>query len=162
MGQDISCSFELLTDEAQAEEPGAHGVFGILGLLGLGACGSHGLCHLAEGQAKLNVAFQLSGVEAVALAVRRLVKLEKPELNRAFGEGGVEVEHMVAAIVVVLASAVVSVLASVPNIRKLRHGAGLFAVELVQEPLVNRAAVAAASVLGRGSGRLPEASRGLP
>lgn len=49
---------------------------------------------------------------------------------------------MVAAIVVVLASAVVSVLASVPNIRKLRHGAGLFAVELVQKPLVNRAAVA--------------------
>ena len=49
---------------------------------GLGLAVPHGLCHLAEGQAKLNVAFQLSGVEAVAFAVRRLVKLEKPELNR--------------------------------------------------------------------------------
>ena len=141
-GQDVPCGFELLANEAQAEEPGAHGVFGVLGLLGLGAGGPHRLGHLAEGEAKLNVTFQLTGVEAVALAVRRLVKLEKSELNRALGEGGVEVEHMVAAVIVVLASAVVGVLASVPNIRKLRHGAGLFAVELVQEPLVNRAAVA--------------------
>ena len=49
---------------------------------------------------------------------------------------------MVAAVVVVLAPAVVGVLAPVPDIRKLRHGAGLFAVELLQKPLVNRAAVA--------------------
>lgn len=54
-GQDVSCGFELLADEAQAKEPGAHGVFGILGLLGFGAGGSHRLGHLAEGEAKLNV-----------------------------------------------------------------------------------------------------------
>ena len=141
-GQDVSCGLELLADETQAEEPGAHCVFGVFGLLGLGAGRPYHLGHLAEGQAKLNVAFQLSGVEAVALAVRRLVKLEKPELNRTLGEGGVEVEHMVAAVIVVLASTVVGVLASVPNVCELRHGAGLFAVELVQEPLVNCAAVA--------------------
>ena len=35
------------TDEAQAKEPGAHGVFGVLVLLGLGACRPHILCHLA-------------------------------------------------------------------------------------------------------------------
>ena len=51
-------------------------------------------------------------------------------------------QFMVAAVIVVLASAVVGILACVPNIRKLRHSAGLSAVELVQEPLVNRAAVA--------------------
>ena len=70
---------------------------------GLGAGGPYRLGHLAQGQAKLNVAFQLTGVEAVALAVRRLVKLEKPELDRALGEGGVEVKHMVAAVIVMVA-----------------------------------------------------------
>ena len=93
-GQDVSCGFKLLADEAQAEEPGAHGVFGILVLLGFGAGGAHRLGHLAEGQAKLDVALQLAGVKAVALPIRRGIKLEKPELDRAFGEGGVEVEHM--------------------------------------------------------------------
>ena len=42
-GQKISGRCELLTDEAQAEEPGAHGVFGVLVLLGLGAGGAHRL-----------------------------------------------------------------------------------------------------------------------
>ena len=46
-GQKISGRCELLTDEAQAEEPGAHGVFGVLVLLGLRACRPHILCHLA-------------------------------------------------------------------------------------------------------------------
>src|SRR5699024_7485278 len=99
-GQDVSCGFELPADKAQAKEPGAHGVFGVLILLGLGAGGAHRLGHLAESQAKLDVAFQLPSVKAIAPSVRRGVKLEKPELDRAFGEGGVEVEHMVAATVV--------------------------------------------------------------
>lgn len=46
-GQEISGRCELLANEAQAEEPGAHGVFGVLVLLGLGACRPHILCHLA-------------------------------------------------------------------------------------------------------------------
>ena len=39
-----------------------------------------------------------------------IIELEKPALDRAFGEGGVEVEHMVSAAVVMLVSAVVAAL----------------------------------------------------
>ncbi len=46
-GQEVSCRCEFLADEAQAEEPGAHGVLRIFILLGLGACSAHILCHLA-------------------------------------------------------------------------------------------------------------------
>ena len=93
-GQEISGRCELLADEAQAEEPGAHGVFGVLVLLGLGACRPHILCHLAEGQAKLDVALKLPCVDAAPALGGRLIELEEPELDRAFGKGGVEVEHI--------------------------------------------------------------------
>ena len=146
-GQDISCGFELLTDEAQAEEPGAHGVFGVLVLLGLGTGSSHRLGHLAERQAKLDVTLQLAGVKAVAFSVAGGIELEKPELDRALGEGGVEVEHMVAAVIVMVASAVVGALAPIPNVGKVGHGGGLPAVDLFQEAGVNRAAVPAHAVM---------------
>ncbi len=146
-GQDVSCGFKLLADEAQAEEPGAHGVFGVLVLLGLGAGGAHRLGHLAERQAKLDVALQLAGVKAVAFSVAGGIELEKPELDRALGEGGVEVEHMVAAVIVMVASAVVGALAPIPNVGKVGHGGGLPAVDLFQEAGVNRAAVPAHAVM---------------
>ena len=145
-GQDVACGFELLADEAQAEEPGAHGVFGVLVLLGLGAGSSHRLGHLAEGQAKLNVALQLAGVKAVAFTVGGGIKLEKPELDCAFGKSGVEVEHMVAAVIVMVASSVVGTLAPIPNVGKVGHGGGLPAVDLFQEAGINRAAVPAHAV----------------
>ena len=88
-GQEISGRCKFLADEAQAEEPGAHGVFGVLVLLGLGACGSDRLCHLAQGEAQLNVTLELSSVESVLLAVCRSIELEEPELDRSLGEGGV-------------------------------------------------------------------------
>ena len=44
------------------------------------------------GTAKLDVGFQLTGVKSVLLAVAGVGKLEKPEFNRALGEGGVEVQ----------------------------------------------------------------------
>jgi len=141
----LSCGLELVADEAQAEEPGSHCVFGIFVLLGLGAGGADFLGHLAQCEAKLNIALQLACVEAVLLAVRRLVELEEAELDRALGEGGVEVKHMVAAVVVVLASAVGGSVAGVPHIGKVGHGAGLFAVDLGKEVGVDRAAVAADS-----------------
>ena len=50
---------------------------------------------------------------------------------------------MVAAVVVVLASAVVGVLAAVPNISQGCHGGGFSVVQPFQESGVNRAAVAA-------------------
>ena len=61
-GQEVSRGGELLADEAEPEEPGAHRVFGVLVLLGLGAGGFDVLRHLAEREAKLNVALELSCV----------------------------------------------------------------------------------------------------
>ena len=40
-------------------------------------------------------------------------------IDRAFGKGGVEVEHMVAAVIVMVAPAVACIVAGVPDIRKL-------------------------------------------
>ena len=82
-------------------------------------------------------------MDAAPALCGRLIKLEEPELDRPFGEGGVEVEHMVAAVVVVLVSAVAHAVAGVPDVRKLRHRLGLSAVDLGEEVGVYRAAVAA-------------------
>ena len=141
--EELSCGLELVANKAEAKEPSAHCVFGVLVLLGLGACGSDRLCHLAQGEAQLNVTLELASVESVLLAVCRSIELEEPELDRSLGEGGVEVQHMVAAVVVVLASAVVGVLAAVPNISQGCHGGGFSVVQPFQESGVNRAAVAA-------------------
>lgn len=139
--KEFSCGLEFVADEAEAKEPGAHRVFRVLGLLGFRACGLDLFGHLAEGQAKLNVALKLSGVEAVLLAARGCFELEKPELNRALGEGSVEVKHMVAAAVVVVVATVAFALAAVPDVCELRHRLGLLAVDLVEEVGVDRAAV---------------------
>lgn len=141
--QEFSCGLELVSDKAEAKQPGSHRVLGVLCLLRLGACRSHRLCHLAEGEAKLNVCLELSRVESVLPAARGGVELEEPELYRTLGKGGVEIEHVVAAGVVVLPSAAVGVLAAVPDVREVRHRGGLFAVQLLQKPSVNRPAVAA-------------------
>ena len=149
-GQDFSCGCEFLADESKAEEPGPHGVFRILVLLGLGACGSDFLCHLAECKAKLNVGFQLSGVKAVPLAVCRGIELEKSELNRSFGEGCVEVQHMVAAAVVMVVSAVVFPLAVVPNVCQLCHRLRFLPVDLSEEIFIDWPAVASNPVMVKG------------
>ena len=60
-----------------------------------------------------------------------LIKLEEPKFDRAFGKSGVEVEHMVAAVVVVMVSAVICAVAVVPDIRKLCHCAGFSPVDLL-------------------------------
>ena len=147
LGVKVSCGLELVTDESQAEKPSPHCVFGVLVLPGLGTCCADFLCHLAQCQAKLNVAFQLSCVEATLAICGGGIKLEKPELNRSLGEGCVEVEHMVSAVVVVLASAVGSIVAGVPNVGKHCHRARLACVDLLQEPRVNRPAVACDAVV---------------
>ena len=148
--EEFSCCFEFVSDETESEKPGSHSVFGVFVLLGLGACRPHRFGHLGKGETKLNVAFQLSGVKSVLPAVRRGIELEESELNRALGEGGMEVQHMVAAVVVVLASAVVCVLAAVPDIRKPCQGGWLFAVDLVKEVWVDRPAVAVHSAAVKG------------
>ena len=161
-GQEISGRCELLADEAHAEEPGSHGVLGVFALLGLGACRPHILCHLAQGQAKLNVAFELSCVDAAPTLCGRLVKLEEPELDCPFGKGGVEVEHMVAAVVVMLVPAVACAVAGVPDVRKLCHRLGLSAVDLGEEVGVYRAAVAAHAAAVELQGLLRSGFRGSP
>ena len=63
-------------------------------MLRLGAFGADFLCYLAQGEAKLDVALQLSGMKAVLLAACGGIELEKSEFHRSFGEGGVEVQHI--------------------------------------------------------------------
>ena len=53
-------------------------------------------------------------------------------INRAFGKGCVEVQLMVAAVVVMLTSAVVCSVACVPNIRQSRHNFRFFCFEIFQ------------------------------
>ena len=145
--QEVACCCEFVAHEAQSHQPSAHCEFGVFVLLGLGACATHILCHLAQCEAKLNVALELPCVEPVLLAVCRLVELEKAEFNRAFCEGGVQVEHMVAALIVVLASAKVASLCAVPDVCKLRHRGGLLLVEGFKEAWINRSAEAVHSAL---------------
>ena len=155
LGVEVPCGLELVSDEAEAEEPGAHRVSGVLALLRLCGGGSYFLGKLAHGEAKLDVGFQLSGMQAVLLSVCRCVELEKPELDRALGEGGVEVQHVVAAAVVVLAPAVGSSLRGVPDVCKARHRGRLLLVQGFEEVRVDRSAVAsqAAFVKLQGFGK---------
>ena len=142
-GQEVSRGGELLADEAQAKEPGSHRVLGVLVLLGPGACRPHVLRHLAEREAKLNVALELPCVDAALAPGGRLVELEEPELNGALGKGGMVVEHMVAAVVVVLCPAVVCALARVPDVGEACHRLRLLRIDHPQEVRVDRPAVAA-------------------
>ena len=100
---------------------------------------------LAECQAKLDVALEFSGVKAVLLVSFRVCKLEEAELDGPLCESCVEVEHVVAAAVVVCASAIVAE-GRVPNLRKLAHRGGLCSVQLSQKGGVDRFAVTAESV----------------
>ena len=80
-GKEVPRSCEFLSYESEAEEPSPHGVLRILFLLFLWACRPHILCHLAKCEAKLNVAFQLSCVDAALALCCRLIELEEPELD---------------------------------------------------------------------------------
>ena len=96
-------------------------------------------------------------MKAVELAIGWCVELEKPEFYRALGESGVEIKHVIAASVVVLASAVAFALTGVPDVCKLRHGLRLLLVDRLEESLVNRSAVAAYPVFVQGQGILQKA-----
>ncbi len=79
-------------------------------------------------------------------------ELEASKLDRAVGEAGVVVEHMVAAAVVMLVSALVAV-TIVPNVCKGIHRLGLSAVQLGKEILVDRVAVAVDAAAVEAEGR---------
>ena len=152
LGQQFSGGCELVTDEAEAKEPGSHGVFRILNLGFFGAGGLDHLCHLAQCEAKLDVAFQFSCVKSASAFLVGVGELEASELDRAVGEAGVVVEHMVSAAVVMLVSAFVAV-AIVPNVCQGIHRLGLSAVQLRKEILVDRVAVAVDAVAVKAQGR---------
>ena len=145
LGEKVSRGFEFVPDESESYQPSPHGESGILGLHSSRERGLLCFRGLAECQAKLNVAFQLSGVKPALAGFGGVVELEKSELNRALGEGRVEVEHMVAAAVVVCAPEIVAE-GRVPNLRKLAHRGGLCSVQLSQEGGVDRFAVTAEAV----------------
>lgn len=152
LGQKFSGGCELVTDEAEAEEPGSHGIFRILNLGFFGAGGLDHHRHLAQCKTKLNVAFQFSGVKSTLAFCGRVGELEASELDRAVGEAGVVVEHMVAAAVVMLVSAFVAV-SIVPNVCQSIHRLGLSAVQLLEEILVHCVAVAVDAVAVKAEGR---------
>ena len=62
------------------------------------------------------------------------VELEKAKLDRSLGKGGVEVEHMVAALIVVgAAAAPTPAVAGVPYLREISHRIGFLPVQFFQE-----------------------------
>lgn len=91
LGQKFSGGCELVSDEAEAKEPGSHGVFRILDLRLFGAGSLDHHRHLAQCEAKLNVAFQFSGVKSASAFFVGVGELEASKLDRAVGEAGVVV-----------------------------------------------------------------------
>lgn len=152
LGQKFSGGCKLVSDEAEAEEPGSHGVFRILNLRLFGAGGLDHHRHLAQCEAKLNVAFQFSGVKSASAFLVGVGELEASELDRAVSEAGMVVEHMVTAAVVMLVSAFV-VVSIVPNVCQRIHRLGLSAVQLGKEILVDRVAVAVNAAAVKAKGR---------
>ena len=146
LGEEFSCGFEFVPDESEAEEPCPHGVFLIFVLLRFCACALDRLGELAECKAKLNVSLELSGVDAALAFFGGVVELEKSELDRALGEGGVEVEHMVSALVVMVVSAVVCSVATVPDVRQPAHRCRLLLIENPEEVGVGGFAVGGGAV----------------
>ena len=142
------CGGKFVSDEAQPEEPAPEGVFRIVGdrARRAGRFGAQRLC--ADGEAQLDVGFDLARVECA---------VEGAELDGVRGalggEGRVEVEQVVAAVVVVLPGThppvgVCAAALPVPNPRKFVHGRGLAPVQFGEETLLDGAAPAL-SAFGR-------------
>ncbi len=150
--QDFSCRGEFVTDEAEPEEPSAHGIFGVFVLLRFGAGRLDRLGHLAECEAKLNVTLKLPCMKSALPLGGGVVELEKPELDGALGKGGVEVQHVVSAVIVV--GVACSVVPFVPNVGKCSHRTGLSLVQAAQEVWIDHLAVLShpAAIQAKGLG----------
>ena len=98
--ENLAGCLELVSDESEAEHPASEGVLGVLLLLGLGACVLDFVGQFAHGDAELNVALDLTAMDAALLVVASLVgvgiaELEEPELDRSVAvEKAVEIEHI--------------------------------------------------------------------
>ena len=87
--------FELLPDEPQPQHPASEGVSFIFGLLLLRARGPNLLGQLAHRHAKLDHAFELSGVEAALALFAFFIEVEAAELDGVVAvEVAVEVKHL--------------------------------------------------------------------
>ena len=146
-GEERSGGGELLADQPQPDQPCSHCEFRIFRLLWFRTCCFQFFRHFGKGKAKLNVTFQLSCVKSVFLFSCRLVKLEKSEFDCSLCKGGMEVQHMVSAVVVVLVSAVICTVRRIPDVCKLCHVGGLFSVQLFDELGIDRSAISVHSAL---------------
>ena len=127
----MAAGLELVADQAKPEHPAAEGVFFIV-RFGLPYRGFLlGQCLMRHGKAELDVGFDFAGVEGA---------VEKAELDGAFGEGGVEVQAVVAAAVVMHVPSAGCF--HVPEVCEFRHRRWPFLVQLFEEPFVGLAAVA--------------------
>ncbi len=127
----VAAGLELITNQAKAEHPAAEGVFFIVRfrfpcrgfLLGQRLMG--------HGKAELDVGFDFAGVKGA---------VEKAELDGAFGKGGVEVQAVVAAAVVMHVPSAGCF--HVPEVCEFRHRCRPFLVQFLEEAFVGLAAVA--------------------
>ena len=150
--QNFSRRGKFLANESKPEKPSPHGVFWILDLRLFGACTLYRLCHLAQCKAKLDVAFQLSGVKSTPTLAIRIGELEASEFDGTVGEASVVIQHSVSAVVVMGISVFVAVV-GVPDVRQILHRLRLAAVQPFEEIWVNRSAVVADAVAVKPEGR---------
>lgn len=152
LGKKISCSFKFISDKTEAEKPSAHSVFGVLDLRFFRAGGLDHHRHLAQCEAKLDVAFQFPRMKSAPALCGRVSELEASELDCTVCKACMVVEHMVTATVVVPVPAFVIVI-GVPDVCESIHRLGLSAVQALEKILVDRPAVAIDSALVEPEGR---------
>ena len=151
-GEERSSGGELLADQPQPDQPCSHCEFRIFCLLWFRTCCFQLFCHFGKYKAKLNVTFQLPCVKSVSLAISRFVELEQPKFNCFFRKNGMVVGHMIAAVIVMLISAVIRTVCPVPDVGKLSHGGRFFLIQLFNEIRVDGSAVATHTVLVKVQG----------
>ena len=162
VGQEVCPGgFKFVADEAQAEEPAPEGVLRVVRDRAGGACGLGVQGLGAYREAQLDVGLDLPGVECAVEGA------ELDGVRRALrGEGGVEVEQVVAAVVVVVQGAHSPVSAaaatvSVPNLREAVHGGGLGLVDRLEESGRNRLAPLGPAFRGDAQGLCQEVFLGI-
>ena len=125
----LAGGFEFIPDQPQPKQPSAEGVFFVLRLgFDAGSAPLHKRL-MGDGEAKLDIGFDLTGMKG---------GVEHTEFYRAFGEHTVQIQRMVAAIVVVN---IPSASAVVPKLFHFLHRPGTLVVEFLQKSCVRFLAV---------------------
>lgn len=123
---------EFVSNEPQPEHPAPEGVFLVVRfrLSGGGFLLGQGL--MGHCQTELDVCLDFPSVEGA---------VEKPEFHRPFGEGGVEVEPVVPAAIVMFIPTKGCL--DVPDVGKFCHGSGLLLVQFPEEGFICLLAISA-------------------